>query len=186
MKRFALSLASILLVFTQSNFPTYSQEFSQSWSDLSASTATAYCLAKHTGVKPGPDGYSADGFEVSTSFAVGSVRRNFVLNRPPQTLGMDDAGKDQTCEQACAQLGNFYQPAYTGSSLKYRPQGTIAVSSGIGDHAQLAMRDHDFYTQGRVISGFLTRPQNYQNEDVAQADHCCCQVVPAPTSESAN
>ena len=143
------------------------QEFSQAWSDMSAATATAYCLAKHTGVKAGPDGYSADGFKVSTSFAVGSARRNFILNRPPQAVGSQDKGGSQTCARACAQLGSFYAPAYAGTALKFRPESSEPAASGIGDHASIAMRDHDFYTNERIVSGFLTRPQNYQESDVA-------------------
>jgi hypothetical protein len=152
---------------------------SQGWSDISAGTAMAYCLAKHTGVKAGPDGYSADGFELAQSGIIGSVRRNFVLNRPMQAPGSSDAGAQQTCSQACAQLGGLYGPSLEGVVLKYRAEGTEPVASGIGDHASLAMRDYDFNLGETVVSGFWTRPQNYQNEDVAQADHCCCQAVDA-------
>jgi hypothetical protein len=158
-------------------------ENSQAWSDLSAATATAYCLAKHTGVKAEPDGYSADGFEVSTSVLVGSVRRNFIMNRPLQSPGSTDEGQPQTCNQACAQAGGLYGPGLEGVVLKYRPEGSEAVPSGIGDHASLAMRDYDFYLGETVVSGFWTRPQNYQNEDVAQADHCCCQALPATANQ---
>lgn len=159
-----------------------SAENSQAWSDISAATATAYCLAKHTGVKAQADGYTADGFEVAQSGIVGSIRRNFVLNRPLQAPGSTDEGAKQTCNQACKQLGNFYGPSINGVELKYRAEGSEPVASGIGDHASLAMRDYDYYSGQIVVSGFWTRPQNYQNDDVAQADHCCCQALSAPAA----
>jgi hypothetical protein len=152
-------------------------EVSQDWSDISAGTATAYCLAKHTGVAAGPGGYSADGFEVSTSFAVGAVRRNFVYDRPPQVEGSVDTGAKQTCQQACAQLGKTFEPEFVGVALTYAPGGSTPQVSGIGEHAQVAMFDYDYYKDQRVVSGFWTRPQNTHDEDVAQADHCCCHAV---------
>ena len=164
----ALVAVSSLSAFAQS---------SQDWSDISAATAAAYCLAKHTGVAAGPDGFSSDGFEVSTSVVVGAVRRNYVFQRPTQVPGSVDAGQGQTCEQACAQMGKTYEPGLVGAALTYAPGGGTPRVSGIGDHASIAMFDYDYYKDKTVVSGFWTRPQNYHDADVAQADHCCCHAV---------
>jgi hypothetical protein len=145
------------------------------WSDISAGTATAYCLAKHTGVAAGPNGYSADGFEVATGYFVGAVRRNYVFDRPMQSPGAPDAGQGQSCEQACAQMGKL-ESALVGSALKYAPGGATPEASGLGDHASIAMFDYDYYKDKSVVSGFWVRPQTFESEDVAQADHCCCQL----------
>jgi hypothetical protein len=181
MKRLNRILAAASLALAAGWSGNVAAENSQAWSDISAGTAMAYCLAKHTGVKAEPDGYTSDGFEVAQSGIIGAVRRNFVLNRPLQAPGSADDGANQTCSQACAQLGSFYGPSLAGAALKYRSEGSQPAESGIGDHASIAMRDYDYYLGETVVAGFWTRPQNFQTEDVAQADHCCCQAVDAPT-----
>ena len=117
---------------------------SQGWSGISAGTAMAYCLAKHTGVKAGPDGYSSDGFEVAQSGIIGSVRRNFVLNRPLQAPGSTEQALNKPAARLARNLEVFTARHWRGAALQYRAEGSEPVASGIGDHASLAMRDYDF------------------------------------------
>jgi hypothetical protein len=175
-------IAAAGFLIAMGSFPAALAQSGEDWSDISAATAAAYCLAKHTGVKAGPDGYSEDGFEISSSVLVGAVRRNFVYQRPTQVPGSVDAGLTQTCQQACTQMGKRYEPALVGAALKYAPGGSTLQASGIGDHASIAFMDYDYYKDKTVVSGFWARPQNYHEFDpnegsVAQADHCCCHAV---------
>ena len=162
--------------------PALAQE-SQGHSDISAGTATAYCLAKHTGVTAGTDGYSAEGFEVASSAIVGSVRRNFVSKRnKPANAGEFNTSALQTCPQACAQAAiPTYAPSLVGVELKYRPEGSAPMPSGIGDHEALALYDWELREDWeRVVSGFWAWPQGALG-DGGEHDSCCCQVVNAPT-----
>jgi hypothetical protein len=139
-----------------------------------------YCLAKHPYGSLDPGAfykgvrYTKDGYEmVDPPGIVGATRRNFVYGR--STL-QDDEGKNSTCEQACAELGKLYGPAYKGVPLKQRVWGSESpINSGIGDMAVLAMPDQDFYLGKTVIAGIWSRGDSWQESDVAQADFCCCQ-----------
>ncbi len=148
------------------------------FSDLATPATTAYCLAKHP-IQNSVNKYTDDGYEFASPnpAIVGSVRRNFVFNRNPADT-TDPKAITQTCQQACRQMGKVYGPTYKGAALHHLA-GTTPVASGMGDMAALAMIDTDFYLNKRVIAGQWTRVQSFQESDVAQADMCCCHVVPA-------
>jgi hypothetical protein len=149
-----------------------------SWSDYATATTTAYCLAKHP-IQTGTAKYTHDGYEYASwnPAIVGSVRRNFMYGRDSAATS-DPNAVTQTCQQACGQMGKLYEPTYKGAALT-RKVGTTVVSSGMGDIAALAMQDKDFYLGTTVVAGQWTRVQSFQESDVAQADMCCCHVVPA-------
>ncbi len=159
-----------------------SASFAQSgpgWSDYATATTTAYCLAKHP-VQNSVNKYTDDGYEYASPnpAIVGSVRRNFVFNRNPADTTDVTNGQPRTCQQACRQMGKVYAPTYKGAALHHL-SGTTPVASGMGDMAALALIDTDFYLSKRVVAGQWTRVQSFQESDVAQADMCCCHVVPA-------
>jgi hypothetical protein len=150
------------------------------FSEISTGAAAGYCLARHPYIAPQPGGvYTAEGFEVVTSPGVaGAVRRNYVFNRRPVDFSTDtDQGGQQTCTQACSQWGLEYG-SQAGKTLRFRANPeSPPVADGVGDMAATAHSDADFYLEKhRVIAGISGRPLNYQEEDVAQADFCCCQL----------
>jgi hypothetical protein len=149
------------------------------FSDLATPATTAYCLAKHP-IQNSVNKYTDDGYEFASPnpAIVGSVRRNFVFNRNPADTSDVTNAQPRTCQQACRQMGKVYAPTYKGAALHHLA-GTTPVASGMGDMAALAMIDTDFYLNKRVIAGQWTRVQSFQESDVAQADMCCCHVVPA-------
>ncbi|MUG99168.1 hypothetical protein F7734_45510 [Scytonema sp. UIC 10036] len=143
------------------------------WSDYTTATAEAYCLAKHPYRTNYTGTFTPDGFEIATAPGlVGAVRRNFVYDRGSTTL---DRGNEQTCSQACGEFGKFY-PTSKGKSLTQKV-GERTFASGIGDIASLAVQDKDFYLDKTIIAGIWARSSTFQEEDVAQADFCCCQAT---------
>jgi hypothetical protein len=148
------------------------------WSDYATATTTAYCLAKHP-IQTGTAKFTHDGFEYASwnPAIVGSVRRNFMFGRDAAATS-DPNGVTQTCQQACQQMGKVYEPSYQGAAL-HRRIGSTVFASGMGDIGALAMQDKDFYLDKTVVAGQWTRVQSFQESDVAQADMCCCHVVPA-------
>ena len=148
--------------------------FSDTWSGVTAGAAAGYCLAKHPYQSNTPGLYTSDGYEkVRSPGVVGAVRRNYVSGR---TTTATDAGVNQTCAQACRELGKGYEPAYQGRALRQQVSGGTLITSGIGDMASMATPDHDFYTGLKTVAGILSRANTFHESDVAQADYCCCDV----------
>jgi hypothetical protein len=150
------------------------------WSEISAGAAAGYCLARHPRIAPQGDNiFTSEGFEIlSPPGIAGAVRRNYVFNRAPVDFSPGtDVGGQQTCPQACRQWGLEYG-LDSGKTLRFRasPDGPI-VNDGIGDMAATSHHDADFYLQEhRVVAGMSGRPMSFHEEDVAQADFCCCQI----------
>lgn len=154
--------------------------FAQSWSDMTTATTTAYCLAKHP-VQTALNRFTDDGYEMASAnpAIVGAVRRNFIYGRDPNAMDDETNTQNRTCSQACGEMGKLYGPTYKGEALTHLV-GNTPVASGLGDIAALVMEDKDFYLGKRVVSGIWTRVQSFQESDVAQADMCCCHVIPTP------
>lgn len=155
--------------------------FSDIWSGVTAAAAAGYCLAKHPIQSNTADLYTADGYEKARTPAgiVGAVRRNYVYGRTTTATDADqtDAGGSQTCAQACRELGKVYEPTYQGRALRQQVSGGTPITSGIGDMAQLAKPDYDFTNRRTTVAGILSHPNAFHEDDVAQADYCCCDVT---------
>jgi hypothetical protein len=167
--------------------PPPKPDFSRpTWSDITTGAAMGYCLAKHPykSLAPGVfylgDPYTSDGYEmVALPGVIGAVRRNFVYSRT--TLGEDEGNKNFTCEKACSEFGKQYAPNLKGVPLKQRLPGVEKpMNSGIGEMAELAMPDRDFYLGTNVFAGIWSRGNSWQEDAVAQADFCCCQSRAEP------
>lgn len=147
-----------------------------------SAAAAAYCMAKHPYLhlqkRATADGYTREGYElVGSPGVVGAVRRNFVHDRGSDA---SDEGSQQTCSQACEQMGKFYGPTMIGKALHQKyGDGSGLIESGLGDIGAMAFQDLDFYMSPPklVTAGMISRGNTWQNSDVAQADYCCCQVV---------
>jgi hypothetical protein len=152
-----------------------------SWSDTTTAAAMGYCLANHPyrTIHTGP--FTPDGFEiVSYPGVVGVARRNFVYDRglsSPPAPGDPDAGAGNSCESACKQWGIPGFP-FRGVPLKQQVAGGGVINSGQGDLAAMATFDWDFYLSTQVVAGMYSRGNTWHESDVAQADLCCCQLVP--------
>jgi len=116
--------------------------------------------------------------KVGSPGIVGTVRRNFVRKRTTTTT---DTGLHQTCDMACREMGKDYEPKYQGRALHQDLGNGRIITSGIGDMAADAFPDYDFYVGRLTVSGMVSRGNTYHEDDVAQADYCCCHVIP-PTS----
>ena len=152
----------------------------QDWaSGLGTAAATGYCLSVHPYIaSPTGDGFTENGFETVVSPGVaGAVRRNYVFRRGLVTG--EDTAINQNCQQACAEWGKNWSGH--GAPLHVRSDRiSPPVPDGVGDLAGAEFQDTDFYTSPRelVTAAQGGRPRNYHESDVAQADFCCCQLLP--------
>jgi hypothetical protein len=152
-----------------------------SWSDITTGAAAGYCLTNHPyrTIHAGP--FTPDGFEiVSYPGVVGCARRNFVrersLSTPPAPTDPDE-GALNSCQAACKQWGLPGFP-FRGVPLRQKLADGSVITSGLGDLAAMATFDFDFYLRTQVVAGMYSRGNTWHESDVAQADFCCCQLVP--------
>lgn len=180
MKKATLVLAGSLTILA--GVDALASAATVSWSEINTAAAAGYCLANHPyqTIHTGP--FTPDGFEiVSFPGVVGAVRRNFMHERtlsiPPAPTDPDE-GMLNTCENACKQWAQAAYPGSRGVPLKQQVAGGAVINSGLGDLAHMAAFDFDFYLRTQVVAGMYSRGNTWHESDVAQADFCCCQIVP--------
>jgi hypothetical protein len=179
MKMGALALAGALSVLAGPD--AFASVAPITWSDTTTAAAMGYCLANHPyqTIHTGP--FTPDGFEIASyPGVVGCARRNFVYERSvssPPALGEPDEGEGNSCVKACKQWGLPGFP-FRGVPLKQQVAGGGVINSGLGDLAAMATFDFDFYLRTYVVAGMYSRGNTWHESDVAQADFCCCQLVP--------
>jgi hypothetical protein len=152
------------------------------WDGMTTAAAMGYCLAKHP-YQSVYTGFAPDGYEVASyPGVVGTTRRNFVLNRTaistPPAPGDTDEGVANSCPAACKQWGINGGPNFRGVALRQKLAGGAIMPSGIGDLAHQATFDVNFYTWVWEVAAMYSTSNNWHLSDVAQADYCCCQMVP--------